>query len=154
MNVDYKIFAKILSNRLYQALDKVIVKEQTCAVKGRFMWDNLGILRELVQNKNKENFYIVTLDQKKAFDLVSREYLWYVLEMYGFPVAFVDMIECLYHESNVQININEANQSDGVKQGCPLSTALYVLATNPLIRYKMIIEYMALTQMAIKRCLY
>lgn len=80
----------------------------------------------------------MTFDQKKAFDLVSREYLWKTLEMYGLPVSFIEMIKCLYFKSNVQININGTLSKPfqvmkGVKQGCPLSTALYVLAINPLI---------------------
>uniref|UniRef100_A0A668V2D4 Reverse transcriptase domain-containing protein n=1 Tax=Oreochromis aureus TaxID=47969 RepID=A0A668V2D4_OREAU len=37
MNVDYKIFAKIIMTRLENVLDIIIEKEQTCAIKGRLM---------------------------------------------------------------------------------------------------------------------
>lgn len=51
MNVDYKILAKIIMNRLEDILDKIIVKEQTCAIKGRQMWDNLCTLREVIYSR-------------------------------------------------------------------------------------------------------
>uniref|UniRef100_A0A3B1KB03 Reverse transcriptase domain-containing protein n=1 Tax=Astyanax mexicanus TaxID=7994 RepID=A0A3B1KB03_ASTMX len=41
MNLDYKIYAKVLMNRLSDVLDIIIVKEQTCAVKRRLIWDNI-----------------------------------------------------------------------------------------------------------------
>uniref|UniRef100_A0A3Q4G728 Reverse transcriptase domain-containing protein n=1 Tax=Neolamprologus brichardi TaxID=32507 RepID=A0A3Q4G728_NEOBR len=50
MNVDYKSFAKIIMNRLEAVLDIITEKEQTCAIKGRMMWDNLCILREIIYN--------------------------------------------------------------------------------------------------------
>ena len=43
MNVDHKILAKILANRLNDDLEKLVEKEQTCAIRGRLMWDNLGL---------------------------------------------------------------------------------------------------------------
>ncbi|KAL6475712.1 hypothetical protein MHYP_G00167520 [Metynnis hypsauchen] len=59
-------------------MDNVITDEQTCSIKGRKMWDNLCTLRELVYGNGEQSFYVVALDQKKAFDYVSREYLWEV----------------------------------------------------------------------------
>uniref|UniRef100_A0A3B1J3P5 Reverse transcriptase domain-containing protein n=1 Tax=Astyanax mexicanus TaxID=7994 RepID=A0A3B1J3P5_ASTMX len=138
LNIDYKILAKILMNRLNQHLEKIIEIEQTCAVKGRYMWDNLGMLRELILNNDDKDFYIVSLDQKKAFDFVSREYLWEALQHYGFPPNFIAMIKLLYKKSITQINVNGIltepfETHRGVKQGCPLSAALYVLAISPLL---------------------
>lgn len=54
MNVDYKIFAKIIINRMNEYLNEIIEREQTCAIKGRFMWDNTCTLRDLINNKTKE----------------------------------------------------------------------------------------------------
>lgn len=39
MNIDYKIFANIIINRISDVLDAVIFKEQMCVVKGRLTWD-------------------------------------------------------------------------------------------------------------------
>lgn len=136
MNTDYKILAKIIMNRLNDTLENIIEKEQTCAIKGRLMWDNLCTLRETLQ---KRDFFIIGLDQKKAFDYISRDYLWSVLEANGFPNDFIHMIQCLYRKSCVRINVNGVltdsfNVERGVKPGCPLSAALYILAISPLIK--------------------
>uniref|UniRef100_A0A3B1JCC3 Reverse transcriptase domain-containing protein n=1 Tax=Astyanax mexicanus TaxID=7994 RepID=A0A3B1JCC3_ASTMX len=52
------------------------------------------------------NFYIVALDQKKAFDAISREYIFTVLIKYGFPDTFISMIKCLYKVSKIHVNVN------------------------------------------------
>lgn len=54
MNLDYKIFAKIIMNRMSEVLDGIISMEQTCTVKGSLMWDNLNSLRELVFDKGDQ----------------------------------------------------------------------------------------------------
>lgn len=48
------------------------------------------------------------------------------------------MIRCLYAKSITCVNVNGQltdtfNVSRGVKQGCPISSALYVIAISPLI---------------------
>lgn len=139
MNADYKILAKIIMNRLEGVLEKIVEKEQTCAIKGRVMWDNLGMLREIITNPGKEEFFIISLDQKKAFDYISREYLWSALLAHGFEKDFIDIVKLLYAHSVVQINVNgvlteKIQIRRGVKQGCPISAALYVLAINPLLK--------------------
>lgn len=139
MNTDYKILAKVIMNRLMNILDQIIEQEQTCAIKGRVMWDNLCIFRDIITSDAVKDCYIIGLDQKQAFDLISRDYLWLVMKKYGFPNSFIDMVKLLYARSTVQINVNGVltdpfEIEKGVKQGCPVSAALYILAINPLIK--------------------
>ena len=137
-NIEYKIFAKVIMIRLNAVLNKVIEKEQTCAIKGRVMWDNLHNIREMITECHRPGFFIVGFDQKKALDFINREYLWCVLEKYGFPQHFIKIIQLLYNKSRVAVKVN-GRISDyidiqkGVKQGCPLSAALYILAISPLL---------------------
>ena len=44
LNIDYKIISKILSQRLSNILPKIIGIDQTCAVKGRSIFDNLHLI--------------------------------------------------------------------------------------------------------------
>ena len=131
MNVDYKILAKIVANRLNDDLEKLVEKEQTCAIRGRLMWDNLVLLRDITSGNLKDEFFLISLDQKKAFDYISREYLWEVLGAYGFKQELINIIKLLYVESTVQINVNGVLTDSfaikrGVKQGCPpLSSSLH-----------------------------
>ena len=42
-------------------------KKQICAITGRLVWDNVGILREITGGEIKEEFSIISrLDQRKA----------------------------------------------------------------------------------------
>ena len=138
-NTDYKIYAKVMMHRLNDCLDDIIEKEQTCAVKDRFMWDNLCTLREALYHKEGKGCFIVALDQKKAFHLVSREYLWETMKHFGIPPVLIDMIKYMYVQTVCQVNINghlteKIDIKRGVKQGCPLSAALYIIAISPLLR--------------------
>uniref|UniRef100_A0A8B9HSV8 Reverse transcriptase domain-containing protein n=1 Tax=Astyanax mexicanus TaxID=7994 RepID=A0A8B9HSV8_ASTMX len=138
LNMDYKILAKIMANRISQYTEEIIEHEQTCAMKGRFMWDNLGILKSILNSKSDKDIFVVSLDQKKAFDLISRDYLWKAMEHYGFPIDFIQMVQLLYKKSKTKINVNgvlteEIDIKRGVKQGCPLSAILYILAISPLL---------------------
>ena len=77
LNYDYKIIAKILANRLQGSLDDIISKEETAAVKGRAIIENLQINRVIISFANTNNLEasIITLDQEKAFDRVDRKFL-------------------------------------------------------------------------------
>lgn len=60
------------------------------------------------------------------------------MQHYGFPPNFITMIKLLYKKSITQVNVNGIltepfEMHRGVKQGCPLSAALYVLAISPLL---------------------
>lgn len=55
------------------------------------------------------------------------------------PDSFITMMKLLYKKSIIQVKVNgslteQFHASCGVKQGCLLSAALYVLAINPLLK--------------------
>ena len=75
LNVDYKILAKVLSKRLISALPDCVHQDQTCAIPGRSIQDNLNLFRDVVDFANEHDVEaaIVSYDQAKAFDRVSHE---------------------------------------------------------------------------------
>ena len=48
LNVDYKIISKVLTNRLKLVIGKVISIDQTCAIPGRSIQDNLHLIRNII----------------------------------------------------------------------------------------------------------
>lgn len=101
----------------------------TCAIRSHLMWDNLCTLREIIYSRKDTEFFILSLDQRKAFDYISHFYLWEVMKAYNMPETFISMIKVLYKKSLVQIKVNGRLTEPfrvecGVKQGCPLSAAL------------------------------
>ena len=48
LNIYYKIIPKIITIRLGKVLPKIIAIDQTCSVKGRSIFDNLHLLRNVI----------------------------------------------------------------------------------------------------------
>ena len=140
LNIDYKIITKVLSNRLRLSLPMLIHPDQTCSIKGRSIQDNCSYLRDILDDINYENDtgILLSLDQEKAFDRVDHTYLLELLKTYGFSQNFLKWIRILYTDicSSVLVNghVSESfNVTRSVRQGCPLSPLLYVLALEPVL---------------------
>ncbi|KAJ8335374.1 hypothetical protein SKAU_G00387160 [Synaphobranchus kaupii] len=137
--VDYKIIAKVLTGRMKEALPHVIHEDQTCGVAGRQLHWSLGLVRDAISwaRDRKLPLMLVGLDQEKAFDRVSHEFLWRVLVRVGFGPRFIRWVRILYTGVGSRVNMNGhlsalVLQEAGVRQGCPLSPLLYVLFLEPL----------------------
>ena len=139
LNVDYKIAAKALANRLRTVLAEIVNEDQTCSVPGRSISDHLNLIRDLLDNidKTDECGILLNLDQEKAFDRVDRDFLQNVLIQFGFGDSFRRWIDVLYNGAHSKLIINgflspSINLEKGVRQGCPLSPLLYVLLSEVL----------------------
>lgn len=68
---------------------------------------------------------------------MNRKYLFYVLRKYGFSEKTVNIIEKFYKNNVCRVIVNgflsrSFKINNGIRQGCPLSAMLYVLAVEPL----------------------
>ena len=136
LNTELKILARVLANRLQLVISDLIGPEQTFAVKGRSIQDNLHLIREVLDDTEAA---LISLDQSKAFDRVDHRFLASVLETAGFKPEFRRWISMMYHNPQAVVQVN--GRCSGVIaiersiwQGCPLSPLLYVLAMEPLLR--------------------
>ena len=78
---------------------------------------------------------LINLDQSKAFDHVSHDYLFKILKAYGFGPNFIKWVKVLYtsNQSRVQVNgylTDHFFTTRGVRQGCSLSPLLNVLCVE------------------------
>ena len=140
LNVDYKIISKILCNRLSSVMSSLVHIDQTCSVPSRSILDNCHLLRNILNyvDQNKHAGILLFIDNEKAFDRVSHQYLFKLLQAYNFGSDFRKWIELLYFQSNASVMVNgfisDSFQLErGVHQGCALSPLLYVLALEPLL---------------------
>lgn len=138
LNCDYKILSKVLSLRLSSVLDEIVHPDQTCSIPGRTIQDNVHLIRNIIEYVNDKNMSaaIISLDQSKAFDRVSHEYLFKVLHSFGFGPQFISLVKLLYTDihSSVLVNGFVSRQFPvqcSVRQGCSLSPLLYVLCMEP-----------------------
>lgn len=139
LNLDCKLFSKILASRLSLVLKGLIHPDQACAIPGRKITDSLVLIRDTICYARDRNIRLVVLnlDFEKAFDRVSHQYLFEVLRKVGLPDRFIAWVGLLYRGITSKFVVNghltKAVQINcGVRQGCPLSALLYVLCIEPL----------------------
>ena len=138
LNCDYKILSKVLSLRLRSVIEEIVHPDQTCSIPGRSIQDNVHQIRNLIDYVDDKNMSaaIISLDQSKAFDRVSHEYLFKVLHSFGFGTQFISLVKLLYSDIYSSVLVNgfvsgEFEVKCSVRQGCSLSPLLYVLCMEP-----------------------
>lgn len=141
LNCDYKLIAKCLSVRLTPVLSTVLGPYQACCVTGRSCQLHGFAIRDLIEWVHARNVpgILCSFDQEKAFDRISHKFIFQVLKEAGFSDKFVSMIRALYSRPSsaviIQDRVSESfDVCRGVRQGDPLSPALYVLAFEPLLQ--------------------
>ena len=119
-------------------MQNIIHHSQKC-VKGRKITENIHLAQDLVDAifKNKSNAAYIFIDQEKAFDRISHQFLFKTLERYGFGENFIKWIKIIYSGVTSRVKVNgflteTIDIRRGVRQGCPLSALLYVLCAEVL----------------------
>ena len=118
-------------------MPEIISLEQNCSVPQRTIFNNLFLTRDLIKYTTKKNnkFYLLQIDQEKAFDKIDRPFLFQTMGKLGLPKTFINFIEILYRQ-NTSMIINNGFLSEnipmsrGLRQGCPLSLPLYVIQSE------------------------
>ncbi|PFX20167.1 Transposon TX1 uncharacterized 149 kDa protein [Stylophora pistillata] len=133
LNVDYKIAFRCITGRLLKVIHSVIKKDQTCGVPGRYIEENVVLLRDLVDfaSSSGSSVAILSLDQEKALDRVDLGFMLSTLKAVGFGPSFVAWVELFYCQVRSSVSVNGYLTdlfflSWGVRLGCPLSPLLYV----------------------------
>lgn len=139
MNTDYKILAKTLARRLNRVIDKLISHDQCGFIKGRNISTLLRTTDDMLTFLNSENIpgILVGIDFTKAFDTISKSLIQDSLKLYGFGPDFQHWIETLMANTESSIHqygwTSEPFQTErGIRQGCPLSPLLFILAVEVL----------------------
>ena len=139
LNVDYKILAKIIGRRIESVLPTLIHSDQTGFIKGRFIGQNVRLLNDLMTYAESNNLtgILLFIYFRKAFDTIEWDFIQKSIEMFNFGPNIRKWISILY--TNVESGVmntgfmpNYFKVSRGVRQGCPLSPVLVVLAVQLL----------------------
>ncbi|XP_042023121.1 uncharacterized protein LOC121770456 [Salvia splendens] len=141
-NVINKVITKILSKRLAPFLPRVVAPNQSGFVKGRLLNDNVLLAQEMfheLQRNTPAPNVAIKIDMAKAYDRVQWSFLQKVLKHMGFPEPWVDLIKrcigsCWFSILVHGVPAGFFKSTRGLRQGDPISPALFVLAADYLSR--------------------
>ena len=142
LNTDYKILARMVALRLQPVIQDHLSGTQFCGVPGSSIMDATAAIRDTIayaENKGQP-LCVLSLDFTCAFDRIAHDYLFQVLQSYGINDEFRKGIEHMYHGATSSVQINGQLYGtipirSAVRQGCPMSMALYTLCLHPLLQY-------------------
>jgi hypothetical protein len=123
LDVSSKVLSKIIVRRLQPLLDKIGLEEQNGFTRKRGTADGIfsTYMALLKRKEHGLSTYVLFLDLVKAFDTVPREALFMVLQKFGLPGHFVNIIIRLHKDAKLNVKIGElegnVNSRIGVRQG-------------------------------------
>jgi exonuclease III len=139
LNVDYKICAKVLANRIKLVLNHVIHPDQSGFIPHGDIGENVLLTQAIIDfcEEQEKDGYLIFLDWENAFDRVDHDFMFRVLKRMGFGDFFVGAVRALYTDVSSCLYINQCVSPSfpihgGVRQGCPLSPYLFILVLECL----------------------
>jgi hypothetical protein len=91
LNRSFKIFNRVMTTRLEGVCHRIIAKEQSVFIKGRYILESVVIAHEVLysMHKSKQPRVILKLDYEKAYDRVNIDFLLEILESRGFGETWI-----------------------------------------------------------------
>ena len=136
----YKLFSRLIYNRLVKILDSQQNMDQAGFRRGKSTTDHLYtiVMVQEIADEWKFPIWTAAVDFKKAFDSVTHRALWYALSEQGVSDGYIHLLDKLYTKQVGVVKTDrfsrKFNIEKGVKQGDPLSSLLFNSASEHIMR--------------------
>lgn len=142
LSVTGKIFARVMLERLQRLAERLYPESQCGFRKNRSTVDMMFSLR-LIQEKCREQrrpLHVAFVDLTKAFDMVSRDGLYAILEKIGCPPTLLSLVRSLHDDMQGAVQFEGSVSENfeiraGVKQGCVLAPTLFGIFFSALLNF-------------------
>jgi len=138
-----KIMSIVILKRIKAPLEQRLLDPQAGFRSNKSCANAAFVLMRCLEKSlvQKEPRVFTFVDFSKAFDSLDWEVMWKVLEFQGMPDKFVELIRKLYNTSSISVRLSmdgswapAFDQKVGIRQGCSLSPALFVLVLDFALR--------------------
>lgn len=136
-NISYKIISKIIAERIRTTLSKCLSKDQHAFLQGRNILDTVANTQEglFSIHSKKTDAIILKIDLRKAYDCLDWGFIRCLLAKVILRARMINWIMACMEKVNYVIIINGIpspffSTYKGLRQGCPLSPLLFILAMN------------------------
>lgn len=139
-NTDNRILASAVARSCLPAIKDLVHPCQKGFLNGIDGTEHLVDINNFFYSNlaKRINSHVFLLDTAKAFDSIDHDWIHEVLQRAAFPTWFKRFVRCSLTDVKVSPFFGDTPTSSmditrGVKQGCPLSPLLFILAYDPLI---------------------
>ncbi|KAJ0182129.1 hypothetical protein K1T71_002851 [Dendrolimus kikuchii] len=137
----YKLFSRVVTNRLARRLDEFQPPEQAGFRKGYSTVDHIHTVRQIIQKTEEYNqpLCMAFVDYEKAFDSIET---WAVLESLQrcrIDWRYIEVLRCLYDAATMTVQIQDRRAKPiplhrGVRQGDVISPKLFTNAMEDVFK--------------------
>ena len=138
----YKLFMKVLKNRLSSILAEHHSPEQAVYRRGFSKIDHLHAITQVLEKTTEYNIplYMAFVEYAKAFDSIQQRAGFQALRVHGVQEKYINIIKETYTEGTAQIRTEKLSGKikimKGVRQGDTLSPVMFTAAVEKIFRRK------------------